>query len=139
MIRAMVLCRSKFPSRERCYRLYSNATQDELNKKNIFEATWESMVEKEMRGKGGGTPKDLVWHTPEVNLYSSTVIYFEKITRSFQGIDVKPIYSRSDVPHIDEKEVEQEIPGKFPFTRGPYASMYTVRPWTIRQVNSSNL
>ena len=26
-----------------------------------------------------------------------------------------------------------ELPAEFPFTRGPYASMYTGRPWTIRQ------
>jgi len=29
--------------------------------------------------------------------------------------------------------VEHELPGKFPFTRGPYPTMYTQRPWTIRQ------
>ena len=82
MIQATVLCRSKFLGRESCYRLYSSATQDDLNKKNTFEATWEAMVEKEMRGKGGGTPKDLVWHTSEVNQYSITLIYLQKITRS---------------------------------------------------------
>lgn len=32
-----------------------------------------------------------------------------------------------------KSEWGQEIPGAFPFTRGPYASMYTNRPWTIRQ------
>ena len=48
----------------------------------------------------------------------------------FQGIDIKPVYTRTDTQHEEE-----EIPGKFPFTRGPYPTMYTNRPWTIRQVS----
>lgn len=42
---------------------------------------------------------------------------------------MKPVYSGQDV----RKEWADELPGVFPFTRGPYASMYTNRPWTIRQ------
>lgn len=45
-----------------------------------------------------------------------------------QGIDVKPVYTKDDVANVPK-----EIPGKFPYTRGPYASMYTNRPWTVRQ------
>jgi methylmalonyl-CoA mutase len=29
--------------------------------------------------------------------------------------------------------LEKELPGKFPYTRGPYPTMYAQRPWTIRQ------
>ena len=29
-----------------------------------------------------------------------------------------------------------ELPGEFPFTRGPYATMFTQKPWTIRQVHT---
>lgn len=43
-----------------------------------------------------------------------------------EGIAVNPLYIAKD----DES---QEIPGKFPFTRGPYPTMYTNKPWTIRQ------
>ncbi|HZT90419.1 MAG TPA: methylmalonyl-CoA mutase family protein [Gaiellaceae bacterium] len=43
------------------------------------------------------------------------------------GIEVKPVYTAADVPH------ELELPGEYPFTRGPYADMYRGRPWTIRQ------
>eukprot|EP00898_Chlorokybus_atmophyticus_P005593 jgi/Chlat1/6034/Chrsp4S06322 len=50
----------------------------------------------------------LAWQTPE-------------------GFAVKPVYSKHDV------DVEEEMPGVYPFTRGPYATMYTQRPWTIRQ------
>ncbi|MFM1982795.1 MAG: methylmalonyl-CoA mutase [Pseudomonadota bacterium] len=52
--------------------------------------------------------KDLTWHTPE-------------------GIAVKPLYTAEDVT------VDPGLPGFAPFTRGVRASMYTGRPWTIRQ------
>lgn len=41
---------------------------------------------------------------------------------------MKPVFTKDDVP----KETAQ-YPGIFPFTRGPYATMYTRRPWTVRQ------
>ena len=43
------------------------------------------------------------------------------------GIEVKPVYTD------DDWAAELERPGEFPFTRGPYATMYRGRPWTIRQ------
>ncbi|HEX8226121.1 MAG TPA: methylmalonyl-CoA mutase [Allosphingosinicella sp.] len=64
---------------------------------------WQAAASKEVKGK------DIVWHTPE-------------------GIEVKPLYTREDVEGIDPG-----LPGFAPYTRGPYASMYTGRPWTIRQ------
>ena len=45
-----------------------------------------------------------------------------------QGIAVKPLYTKEDTA-----ELRGEVPGEFPFTRGPYPTMYTQRPWTIRQ------
>jgi len=44
------------------------------------------------------------------------------------GIEVKPVYSAADV-----RADELEPPGEFPYTRGPYPTMYRGRPWTIRQ------
>src|SRR5919201_206933 len=44
------------------------------------------------------------------------------------GIEIKPVYTGDDV-----STDELELPGEFPFTRGPYADMYRGRPWTIRQ------
>ena len=44
------------------------------------------------------------------------------------GIEVKPVYTADEVAGL-----ELELPGEFPFTRGPYPSMYRERPWTIRQ------
>src|SRR5712691_9192897 len=43
------------------------------------------------------------------------------------GIEIKPVYTADDAPE------ELELPGEFPFTRGPYRDMYRGRPWTIRQ------
>ncbi len=43
------------------------------------------------------------------------------------GIEIEPVYTADDVEH------ELELPGTFPFTRGPYRDMYRGRPWTIRQ------
>ena len=66
-------------------------------------AEWSAAASKEVKRK------DIVWHTPE-------------------GIEVHPLYSAEDTLGIDPG-----LPGFPPFTRGPYASMYTGRPWTIRQ------
>jgi methylmalonyl-CoA mutase N-terminal domain/subunit len=43
------------------------------------------------------------------------------------GIEIKPVYTAEDAAG------ELELPGEFPFTRGPYRDMYRGRPWTIRQ------
>ena len=43
------------------------------------------------------------------------------------GIEVKPVYTDADAT------TPLELPGAFPYTRGPYPDMYRGRPWTIRQ------
>ena len=43
------------------------------------------------------------------------------------GIEIAPVYGAGDAAG------PQELPGEFPFTRGPYPDMYRGRPWTIRQ------
>jgi methylmalonyl-CoA mutase len=63
------------------------------------------------RAAPGGDVAALGWTTPE-------------------GITVKPLYTAADIaglPHTDT------LPGFEPFVRGPQPTMYTVRPWTIRQ------
>jgi methylmalonyl-CoA mutase N-terminal domain/subunit len=47
--------------------------------------------------------------------------------RTDSDIEIKPVYTSEDAPD------EVELPGEFPFTRGPYEDMYRGRPWTIRQ------
>ncbi len=74
---------------------------------NEFER-WRELAQKDLKDK----PLDEhVWHTPE-------------------GIVVKPLYTAADLEgleHIDS------FPGLAPYLRGPRATMYTGRPWTIRQ------
>lgn len=74
-----------------------------------FDAHWAELATKELRG---GDPEQLVWQTPE-------------------GIPVKPVYTAADVAALEDGD--PGIPGDFPYTRGPYATMYTGRPWTVRQ------
>ncbi|MEC8133145.1 MAG: methylmalonyl-CoA mutase family protein, partial [Pseudomonadota bacterium] len=52
------------------------------------------------------------------------------IRQTPEGIDIKPLYTegdRRDLPYLDS------YPGLAPFTRGPYATMYVNKPWTVRQ------
>ena len=47
-----------------------------------------------------------------------------------EGIGVKPLYTAAD---LEAMGYQDSFPGLAPFTRGPYPTMYTQRPWTIRQ------
>ena len=50
---------------------------------------------------------------------------------SESGFPIKPLYGPEDVaPGLPER---LGAPGEYPYTRGVYASMYTGRPWTMRQ------
>ncbi|MFW5881315.1 MAG: methylmalonyl-CoA mutase [Roseicyclus sp.] len=69
---------------------------------------WRDRAQKELKGRD---PEELAWETLE-------------------GIRVKPLYTAADtegLPHMGS------LPGFEPFTRGPKATMYAGRPWTIRQ------
>ena len=69
---------------------------------------WEQLATKERRG---ALPEDLVWQTAE-------------------GIDVKPLYTEEDLASLQHLD---SLPGFAPFKRGPKATMYAGRPWTVRQ------
>ena len=69
---------------------------------------WTEIAEKQMKGKSVET---LSWMTPE-------------------GIKVKPLYTAED---LEGMESANTLPGMAPYVRGPMATMYTGRPWTIRQ------
>ena len=66
---------------------------------------WQSSISKEF------DPESLLWQTPE-------------------KIPVRPVYFAEDVADYDDLDT---MPGLPPFIRGPYATMYAMRPWTIRQ------
>ncbi|MCK9469863.1 MAG: methylmalonyl-CoA mutase [Porticoccaceae bacterium] len=69
---------------------------------------WRQAAEKELKGR---SPDELTWETPE-------------------GIPVKPLYTAEDLAGI---EYQDSLPGFAPFKRGPRATMYAARPWTVRQ------
>jgi methylmalonyl-CoA mutase len=69
---------------------------------------WERAAAK---SAPGGDAQALTWVTPE-------------------GIPVKPLYTAADLKGLPYTDT---LPGFAPFVRGPQATMYAVRPWTIRQ------
>ncbi len=52
--------------------------------------------------------------------------------RTESGRPIKPVYRPEDLADFDPASALGE-PGSFPYTRGVYPSMYTTRPWTMRQ------
>jgi len=71
-------------------------------------AAWGALVEKQSKGL---TPEDFVWNTPE-------------------GIPLKTLYTAED---LDGLPYTNTLPGMSPYIRGPQATMYAGRRWTIRQ------
>ena len=69
---------------------------------------WQKLAEKELRGR---PIEELDWKTLE-------------------GIEVKPVYSEEDLKGLAHLG---KLPGLEPYVRGVKATMYTGRPWTIRQ------
>ena len=69
---------------------------------------WQALATKQMKGL---TPEEMEWHTPE-------------------GVPIKVLYTQEDVKDL---EFANTMPGMAPYVRGPQATMYAGRPWTIRQ------
>ena len=77
------------------------------DKKYTYEE-WAALATKQMKGM---TPEEMEWHTPE-------------------GVPIKVLYTQDDVKDL---EYNNTFPGLAPYVRGPMATMYAGRPWTIRQ------
>jgi methylmalonyl-CoA mutase len=71
-------------------------------------ADWRTLAAQELDGE---SPDSLIWQTPE-------------------GIAVKALYTAADLEGL---ESVGSLPGFAPFVRGPRATMYAARPWTVRQ------
>ena len=52
---------------------------------------------------------------------------------TISGAPIEPLYTPADLPADWDYESRLGLPGEFPFTRGPYTSMYRTRLWTMRQ------
>ena len=74
-------------------------------------ATLEQWAKAAAKSAPGGNLEALNWVTPE-------------------GLVVKPLYTAADAASLTHADT---LPGFEPFVRGPQATMYAVRPWTIRQ------
>ncbi len=80
--------------------------------KNEFKNTQlEDWMRAAQKSAPGGNVEALNWKTPD-------------------GISVKPLYTAEDTAALPYANT---LPGFEPFLRGPQATMYSVRPWTIRQ------
>ena len=79
-----------------------------IDSKKPSVADWQELATKELRGK---PLEGLTWNTPE-------------------GIPVKPLYTAADTEDLAHVN---SLPGFAPFVRGPKATMYAGRPWTVRQ------
>ncbi len=78
-----------------------------MTERKKMPKAWHDLADRETKGRADR----LEWETPE-------------------GIAVKPLYTADDLnglAHLDS------LPGITPYTRGPKATMYAGRPWTIRQ------
>ncbi len=54
----------------------------------------------------------------------------ELIFKSMENIDIEPVYSLNDIKELEHTKYTAGVP---PYLRGPYATMYVARPWTVRQ------
>jgi methylmalonyl-CoA mutase, N-terminal domain len=52
---------------------------------------------------------------------------------TISGRPIKPLYTRLDWSETNEGSGELGLPGEYPYTRGPYTTMYRTRLWTMRQ------
>ena len=66
--------------------------------------------------------------TKEVKIETSQEFFHE----TDEGINISPLYTQEDLLDFTFNDINT-LPGEWPYTRGPKASMYTNRPWTVRQ------
>ena len=69
---------------------------------------WRAQAQRELKGR---PLAELTWVTPE-------------------GIEIKPLYTAEDLAGLEHLDT---LPGLPPYLRGPRATMYAARPWTLRQ------
>ncbi|MEH6634118.1 MAG: methylmalonyl-CoA mutase [Halioglobus sp.] len=83
-------------------------SDDIYDKATATPASWQELATKQLKGK---SPDTLTWQTAE-------------------DIPVRALYTAADTQHLQYSDT---MPGMSPYIRGPQATMYAGRPWTIRQ------
>ncbi len=76
--------------------------------KKVTRDEWEALAKKELKGR---ELSEVAWQSPE-------------------GITIQPLYTAEDIERLEYLDT---FPGFPPFIRGPRATMYVGKPWTIRQ------
>jgi methylmalonyl-CoA mutase cobalamin-binding domain/chain len=72
------------------------------------------------------------WETREVAAFAAKQRERKEEFRTAGGVPVKRVYTALDVQDVPLEDVG--LPGRWPFTRGPYPTMYRSRTWTMRQI-----
>jgi len=83
-------------------KIIRNISITNSNKTDALKEEWKKLATVQLKGK---SPDTLVSPTAE-------------------GININPIYTANDV----KPETHQELPGKYPYTRGPYPTMLAFKP-----------
>lgn len=86
---------------------YSDVAFKNVRRTDDSRATWKKKADDVL----GRDTEDLLWNTPE-------------------QIPVQPLYASDDLSGVEHLNT---MPGIPPFLRGPYATMYVLQPWTVRQ------
>ena len=71
------------------------------------------------------------WESTELRQFMSRAPESRETYLSGSGLPVKRVYTPADLPE-DWESIG--LPGRFPYTRGPYPTMYRGRTWTMRQI-----
>ena len=72
------------------------------------------------------------WEKQELAAFLEKVPERQKEFRSMTGFPVKRVYTQLDLAETPPEDIG--LPGQYPFTRGPYPTMYRGRIWTMRQI-----
>jgi methylmalonyl-CoA mutase N-terminal domain/subunit len=73
------------------------------------------------------------WRTSRVQADYERVPPRREEFKTLSGAPIKDVYTPADVADVDYQR-DIALPGEYPYTRGPHATMYRGKPWTIRQV-----
>src|SRR5256885_13815093 len=72
------------------------------------------------------------WEADELRAFLARQPESQPEYRTVSGLPVKRVYTPEDVAGTPFETIG--LPGRWPFTRGPYPTMYRGRPWTMRQI-----
>ncbi len=91
------------------------------------------MSEKSNQDAAGQLEREIAdWERTEVASFLARQAEKKEQFFTFGGLPVKRVYTEWDLK--DQPREDIGLPGRYPFTRGPYPTMYRSRHWTMRQI-----